>query len=129
MYKRQTKDGGKTARCQVEVVHSAIKVEATEATQTQSGNIVYWHCTRCGRYFRDAALMQEIRLEDTVVPPTGKPADPAPSGTPGDAHNPGAAPPTGDPFARYLCLAMAGVLLAAGGAACAYHARRHRGAR
>ena len=45
-----------------------VKVEAKAPTQTQEGNIAYWHCEACGRYFSDEALTNEITVEDTVIP-------------------------------------------------------------
>nr|WP_316623916.1 leucine-rich repeat protein [uncultured Ruminococcus sp.] len=33
-----------------------------------NGNIEYWHCSVCGKYFDDAAFEHEINLADTVVP-------------------------------------------------------------
>ena len=31
------------------------------------GNIEYWHCTGCGRYFSDAQAAEEITQADTVL--------------------------------------------------------------
>ena len=45
-----------------------VKVEAKSPTQTQEGNITYWHCEACGRYFSDEALANEITVEDTIIP-------------------------------------------------------------
>lgn len=53
--------------------HHAVKVEAKAATATENGNIAYWYCADCGKYFKDEALMQEIALADTVIPAMGKP--------------------------------------------------------
>ena len=36
-------------------------------TCTVKGNIAYWHCTTCGKYFSDANGENEIGLEDTVL--------------------------------------------------------------
>lgn len=44
-----------------------VKVEAKSPTQTQEGNITYWYCEACGRYFSDEALTNEISVEDTTV--------------------------------------------------------------
>ena len=44
-----------------------MKVEAKSPTQTQEGNITYWYCEACGRYFSDEALTNEISVEDTTV--------------------------------------------------------------
>ena len=47
--------------------HHVVKTEAKEPTCTQKGNIAYWYCDDCGKYFKDAALTKEIALEDTVL--------------------------------------------------------------
>lgn len=44
---------------------------AKPATCTEPGNIQYWHCTRCGKYFKDSGANAEIALADTVVPARG----------------------------------------------------------
>ena len=36
--------------------HKAVKVEAKDATETEAGNIAYWYCGGCGKYFADEAL-------------------------------------------------------------------------
>ena len=46
--------------------HSLEATEAKAATCTDSGNIAYWHCTICGRYYKDANATKEITLADTV---------------------------------------------------------------
>lgn len=55
--------------------HEAVKVEAKAATETEDGNIEYWHCADCGKYFSDEALTEEITLDDTVVKATGETPD------------------------------------------------------
>ena len=50
------------------------------------GNIEYWHCARCGRYFADAKAAKEITRADTVIPAMGRP----------DRGEPVKAPGTGD---------------------------------
>ncbi len=49
-------------------VHEAVAVPAKAATEEEPGNIAYWYCPDCGKYFRDEALTEEISLEDTVIP-------------------------------------------------------------
>ena len=49
-------------------------VAAKPATQKAAGNIEYWYCTGCGKYFRDGAAAEVITLEDTVI--TKLPKDP-----------------------------------------------------
>ena len=51
--------------------HKAVKIEAKEATCTEDGNIEYWHCTACDKYFSDANCSTEITLADTVVEAKG----------------------------------------------------------
>ncbi len=48
--------------------HAALKhVEAKAATRDAEGNIEYWYCDGCGRYFGDAAATKEIKQADTVT--------------------------------------------------------------
>ena len=47
--------------------HHAIKVDAKDPTCTENGNIEYWYCDDCGKYFKDAALTKEISKESTVL--------------------------------------------------------------
>lgn len=42
-------------------------VDAAAATTKVEGNIEYWHCTGCGRYFSDAQAAEEITQADTVL--------------------------------------------------------------
>lgn len=42
-------------------------VLAAAATTKAEGNIEYWHCTGCGRYFSDAQAAKEITKADTVL--------------------------------------------------------------
>lgn len=46
---------------------SLIEVSAKPYTCTEDGNIAYWRCKSCSKYFRDAAGTQEILLADTVL--------------------------------------------------------------
>lgn len=43
------------------------RVDAAAATTKAEGNIEYWHCTGCGRYFSDAQAAEEITQADTVL--------------------------------------------------------------
>ncbi len=48
--------------------HSTLTATAAKpATCTEDGNIAYWHCADCGKYFSDAACKTEIALSATVV--------------------------------------------------------------
>lgn len=45
-----------------------VKIEAKPATHMTEGNIEYWHCDGCDKYFSDEAGTQKIALADTVIP-------------------------------------------------------------
>ena len=45
-----------------------IKTEAKPATHMTEGNIEYWYCDGCGKYFSDEAGTKEIALANTVIP-------------------------------------------------------------
>ena len=47
--------------------HILEKTEAKEATHLTEGNIAYWTCQTCQKYFEDEAGTQEITLADTVI--------------------------------------------------------------
>ncbi len=78
---------------------------AKAATKTTEGNIEYWYCEGCGKYFSDATATQEIKKADTV---TAK--------LPGGTVKPGAdkSPQTGDNSNLLLWIAL---LFVSGGAA------------
>ena len=85
--------------------HSDLKhFPAVAATKTAEGNIEYWYCSGCKKYYKDAAATQEIKQADTV---TAK----RPSGT----ITPGAdkSPQTGDNFNLLLWIVL---LFISGGA-------------
>ena len=42
-------------------------IPAKAATKTAGGNIEYWYCEDCGKYFADAAAAKEIKQADTVT--------------------------------------------------------------
>ena len=44
------------------------KVDAKKATYTKEGNITYWYCDDCGKYYSDAEATREITKADTVIP-------------------------------------------------------------
>lgn len=48
----------------VNVKHVARK----EATKYSKGNIAYWYCKDCGKYYSDEALTKEITKNKTVIP-------------------------------------------------------------
>ena len=45
-----------------------VKTEAKAATHMTEGNIEYWYCDGCDKYFSDEAGTKEIALKDTVIP-------------------------------------------------------------
>ncbi len=49
------------------LTHQPKLVEAKEATVTEQGNIQYYHCENCGKYFADANGTKEISFEETVI--------------------------------------------------------------
>ena len=52
--------------------HTLVKTAAVAPTCGKAGNIDYWTCSECGKYFSDAGAQTKISLEDTVRPATGK---------------------------------------------------------
>ena len=47
--------------------HKLTLVEAKDATVTEQGNIKYYYCENCGKYFADVAGTKEISLSKTVI--------------------------------------------------------------
>ena len=43
-------------------------VEAKAATTSEEGNIEYWYCEACGKYYSDAGAENEIPQSETVIP-------------------------------------------------------------
>ena len=43
-------------------------VDAKAATTSEDGNIEYWYCDACNKYFSDAAATKVITQADTVIP-------------------------------------------------------------
>ena len=43
-------------------------VEAKAATTSEEGNIEYWYCEACGKYYSDAGTKNEIPQSETVIP-------------------------------------------------------------
>ena len=52
-------------------VHTFEAIPAVAATCTEPGNIAYWYCTKCGKFFSDSNGFYEVALEGTVVPAAG----------------------------------------------------------
>ena len=51
--------------------HRLEEVAAKASTCTEDGNIQYWHCSSCGKYFADAEGKRQLGAESIVVPATG----------------------------------------------------------
>ena len=51
--------------------HQLTAVPAKAADCENNGNIAYWTCESCGKFFSDEAAAAEIGSADTVVPATG----------------------------------------------------------
>lgn len=49
------------------------------STKTEEGNIEYWYCADCGKYFRDENGSAEISKEDTLTEKTGDDGDTDPA--------------------------------------------------
>ena len=48
--------------------HADLKhIDAKAATKTSKGNIEYWYCSGCKKYYKDAKATQEIKQADTVT--------------------------------------------------------------
>lgn len=62
--------------------HADLKhIDAKAATAAEEGNIAYWYCGGCGKYFADAAATREITRADTVTAKLPQPTTP-PTATP-----------------------------------------------
>ena len=89
--------------------HADLKhIPAKAATWVAEGNIEYWYCEGCGRYFSDRDGTKEIRRADTV---TAKRKSSSTAAKPEDDPK---SPGTGDTSNLALWIAL---LLASGGAA------------
>ena len=89
--------------------HTDLKyIPANAATEDAEGNIEYWCCKGCGKYFADSACTKEITAKDTV---TGKLSSDKKS------------PKTGASGMFALCAAL---LLASGGTAAAISKRKKK---
>ena len=87
---------------------SLVHFSAKAATTDAEGNIEYWYCKGCGKYFADSACAKEITAKDTV---TGKLSSDKKS------------PETGASGMFTLCAAL---LLASGGTASAISKRKKK---
>ena len=51
--------------------HELTATARKEATCEEDGNIAYWHCSKCGRYFSNENGTNSIALVNTVIPAKG----------------------------------------------------------
>ncbi len=51
--------------------HTMEETKRLEATCTDAGNIAYWHCTECDKYFTDVNGVRTVTLADTIIPAKG----------------------------------------------------------
>lgn len=51
--------------------HNLEAIERGEPTCTEDGNIAYWHCTICSKYYENENAVTAISLADTVLPAIG----------------------------------------------------------
>ena len=96
--------------------HSGLKhIDAKAATKDAQGNIEYWYCNGCGKYYSDKDGTKEIKKADTV---TTKLKDDSKSSQTGDSKSPqtgdSKSPQTGDSSNFALWIAL---LFISGGAA------------
>lgn len=87
------------------------KAKAKAATATTAGNIAYWYCSDCGKYFSDEALTKEIAKADTVIPATGS-TDAKNPMKPDTGKTDTAAPQTGDESNMILWFVLLGMSVA-----------------
>jgi len=52
-------------------IHDLVRTAAAEATCTETGNIEYWTCSKCHKYYSDSNAENEIEAADTVVKAKG----------------------------------------------------------
>lgn len=81
--------------------HTDLKhIEAKAATKTSEGNIEYWYCEGCGKYYKDAKATQEITKEQTVTAKLPSDNNTSAGGSTGNNNKPSsnatALPQTGD---------------------------------
>lgn len=92
-------------------------IEAKAATKTSEGNIEYWYCEGCGKYYKDAKATQEITKAQTVTAKIPSDNNTSAGGSTGNNNKPSSnatiSPQTGDNSNLTLWIAL---LLASGGA-------------
>lgn len=70
-------------------IHEMTSCSRVEATCTEPGNIAYWRCTKCEKYFSDEDGLHEIAESDTVISATGHHEVTIPAEEPTLIKNPG----------------------------------------
>ena len=110
--------------------HTDLKhIEAKAATKTSEGNIEYWYCEGCGKYYKDAKATQEITKAQTVTAKIPSDNNTSAGGSTGNNNKPSSnatiSPQTGDNSNLTLWIAL---LLASGGAVTAttVHGRKKK---
>ena len=53
------------------LIHDIVRLEEKRSTCTENGNIACWYCTTCDIYFSDAEGLNEIDVNDVVIPARG----------------------------------------------------------
>lgn len=81
--------------------HTDLKhIKAKAATKTSEGNIEYWYCEGCGKYYKDAKATQEITKEQTVTAKLPSDNNTSAGGSTGNNNKPSSnattSPQTGD---------------------------------
>ena len=66
------------------ITEAPLHIDTKAVTKEAEGNIEYWHCENCGKYFADAAATKEITKAATV---TAKLPDDSKSPQTGDSSN------------------------------------------
>jgi len=61
--------------------HNMQATAAKEATCTEDGNVAYWYCSKCEKYFSNEAGTVEVKLADIVIDATGHTAGAEPTCT------------------------------------------------